>query len=148
MYAYCINHPVYYVDPSGYSLTSCQKDVYNKACQEGYTAADAYELATGKYPLVSEVFYCTMSQEHYDILRITGEIQPTRETFVSPTQSYSERYTGVIVRLELCQGTIEQLAQIGVSDRTRQVVRDYGPMPACFKGWSTEHAYFKGERSN
>ena len=87
-----------------------------------------------------------MSPEQYDILRITGEIQPTRETFISPTQSYSERYTGVLVRLEVRQGTVEQLAQIGVSDNSRQVVRNYGPMPECFKGWSTEHAYFKGER--
>lgn len=121
------------------------KQKYDAYRTQGYTAAEAYELATGKYPLVPEVFYRTMSQEQYDILRMTGEVQPTRETFISPTQSFSENYDGVTVRLEVRQGTTKQLTQIGVRDRSRQVTKDYGSMPACFKGWGTDHAYFKGE---
>lgn len=96
---------------------------------------------------VPEVFYRTMSHEQYDILRMTGEVQPTGETFISPTQSFSEDYDGVTVRLEVRQGTTKQLTQIGVSDGSRQATKDYGPMPACTKGWGTDHAFFKGEGS-
>ena len=43
LYAYCANNPVYYVDPSGYTFTKCQKDAYDKLRNEGFTAAEAYQ---------------------------------------------------------------------------------------------------------
>ena len=47
LYAYCKNNPVYYVDPSGH-LTNCQKEAYKEYREQGYTAAEAYQMATGK----------------------------------------------------------------------------------------------------
>lgn len=52
LYVYCTNNPVIYDDPTGYALTKCQKDAYNKARAEGKPASEAYEIATGINPLV------------------------------------------------------------------------------------------------
>ena len=51
LYTYCENNPIIYYDPTGNSLTPCQKIAYDKARAEGKTASKAYELATGKNPL-------------------------------------------------------------------------------------------------
>src|SRR6185437_4663135 len=47
---------------------------------------------SGGSPGDFEEFYRTMSKEHYDKLVATGQLQPTAETFVSPTQGFSEDY--------------------------------------------------------
>ena len=53
LYAYCENNPVLYTDPSG-NVSDCLKDAYKKYRQEGYTAAEAYQLAAGKVGVVPQ----------------------------------------------------------------------------------------------
>ena len=53
LYAYCESNPVLYTDPSGH-VSDCIKDAYKKYRQEGYTAAEAYQLAAGKVGVVPQ----------------------------------------------------------------------------------------------
>ena len=50
LYAYCHNNPVVYADPSGYLCESGQA-LYRQYRDDGYTAAEAYALTTGRNPL-------------------------------------------------------------------------------------------------
>ncbi len=128
LYAYCANNPVTYYDPSGYAVTS------------SYVAADGGDGGEG-----SETYYRTMSQEDYDQLRMTGELPPTNETFISPTQSFSNNYEGVTVEFEVKAGTTDSLREIGVSNNSAQSIKDYGEMPQVQSGWNVNNAFFKGE---
>ena len=47
LYAYCANNPVYYVDPSGYSAQN-YKEAYKYYREMGYTASEAFHLASGR----------------------------------------------------------------------------------------------------
>ena len=93
----------------------------------------------------SETYYRTMSQDDYDHLRLTGELSPTGETFISPTQSFSSNYNGVTVKFEVKPGTTDSLKEIGVSNNTPQSIKDYGVLPEVQSGWSSNNAFFKGE---
>lgn len=88
-----------------------------------------------------------MSQSDYDYLRMTGELPPTNETFISPTESFSSNYNGVTVRFEVNNGTTNSLFEIGVGNNSKQSIKDYGILPKVKKGWNINNAYFKGERS-
>ena len=92
-----------------------------------------------------ETYYRTMSQDDYDRLRLTGELSPTGETFISPTQSFSSNYNGVTVKFEVKPGTTDSLKEIGVSNNTPQSIKDYGVLPEVQSGWSSNNAFFKGE---
>ena len=115
LYAYCHNNPVVYYDPSGYM------------CGELGNIGDGSEDSVG-FKREKETFYRTMSQEDYDQLLLTREIPPTRETFISPTQSFSSNYKGIIVKFEVKEGTTNSLREIGVSNNSAQSVKDYGVM--------------------
>ncbi|TLF92253.1 RHS repeat-associated core domain-containing protein, partial [Nocardia cyriacigeorgica] len=102
----------------------------------------------GLTPDCGEVFYRTMSEEHYQELLRTGRLQATGETFISPTQAFSESYEGRLVRFVVESGTQEALADIGVRDASRRVREIYPDMPEVFKGWADVAAHFKGEGDN
>lgn len=127
-YSYCVNNPVMYHDPSGYADEKCGTDSKKK---DGDSDAENY--------------YRTMSQYDYDYLRMTGELPVTKETFVSPTKSFSDAYDGVTVEFSLKLGTTQSLYDIGVGNNSKQALADFGTMPQVFKGWTENNAYFKGE---
>ncbi|HFT1530074.1 MULTISPECIES: hypothetical protein [Providencia] len=110
---------------------------------------DPFGLAGGKGNKGDiDSYYRTMSQEHYDHLMDTGQLKPTYETVISPTQSFSEGYSGVLVRFDLKPNTIEELMTIGVRDKSR-VTRQFSDMPfvdSLESSWKSSHAYFKGEK--
>ncbi|MEV6304302.1 RHS repeat-associated core domain-containing protein [Actinoplanes sp. NPDC051861] len=92
-----------------------------------------------------ETYYRTMSQDHFDSLNSTGRLSPTRETFISPTQSFSESYDGVTVRFSLRPGTTERLMGVGVRDRSAATANAFPNMPIVSRGWNRAAAFFKGE---
>jgi len=100
---------------------------------------------SGGSPGDFEEFYRTMSKEHYDKLVATGQLQPTAETFVSPTQGFSEDYQGVLVKFKMQPGTRDKLAEIGVRDTSRATSAEFPDMPTVGKGWTRNNAFFKGE---
>jgi hypothetical protein len=97
-----------------------------------------------------EVYYRTMSQEHWAILNNGGGVSATAETFISPEEAYSRRYDGVLVKLVVREGTTDQLEAIGIRNNTEAARRLYPnmPAPAKSKGWWRKHAFFKGEGPN
>jgi hypothetical protein len=99
-----------------------------------------YEVYEG-----GEVFYRTMSKEHYEILLSTKKLSATGETFTSPTQIYSEGYKGYLVRISTQHGTIDKLKSIATTDGTPDVLRKFGQMPQSLSGWSQNKALFKSE---
>lgn len=92
-----------------------------------------------------ETYYRTMSEEQYDILRMTGKVQPTGETFIFPTQSFSDNYDGVMVEIHVKSGITNQLETIGVKNNSNLTNNKYPDMPNVEKGWTTNSAQFKGE---
>ena len=64
---------------------------------------------------------------------------------ISPTQSFSEGYKGVLVRFTLRGGTVDSIANVGVSDGSRMVSAAYPDMPPVYTGWKSDAAYFKQE---
>lgn len=50
-----------------------------------------------------------MYQQDYDYLRLTEEIPPTGETFISPTKSFSSDYKGIMVKFQVNNGTTFEL---------------------------------------
>jgi RHS repeat-associated protein len=93
----------------------------------------------------NEVYYRAMSQAHYDELVRTGKLPATRETFISPTQGYSEDYDGVLVRFEVEPGTTAELEGMGVRDNSALAQAEYPDMPLVQRGWGQDSAFFKGE---
>lgn len=99
---------------------------------------------------VSETFYRKMNQSDYDYLRMTDEVPPTGETFISPTKSFTEDYDGVLVRFEMKQGTTSLLEGIGVSNGDRAILAKtvYPNMPhVSGVKWTKNFAFFKAEGS-
>ncbi|MEU6562017.1 putative T7SS-secreted protein [Nocardia nova] len=123
-YGYPVN-PTAWVDPLGLVPTGCEGDD-----ERGHT------------------YYRAMSEEHYEHLMKTGELPPTGETFISPTQGFSDAYDGRLVEFQLRPGTIDELAQIGVRNDAKAVRDLYPDMPPVSKGWALHHAHFKGEGYN
>ncbi len=92
-----------------------------------------------------EVFYRTMSRAHARSLMTTGKVSATSETFISPSRAYSEAYDGALVELRVRPGTTEQLAALGVRDRSSLTAGTYPNMPVGRSGWPSTGAYFKAE---
>ena len=93
----------------------------------------------------NEVFYRTMSQADAAELAKTGKMPATSETTISPTQSFSESYRGVLVEFEVKPGTTAKLQEIGVRDAAKQSQEVLPDMPVGKAGWGAEHARFKSE---
>ena len=95
-----------------------------------------------------EVFYRTMSKEHYEELLKTGRMIGTGETTTSPTRAFSESYEGYLVQFKMKRGTIDELKLIGVTDGNPLVKRLFGKMPMNSEvggNWSKSKARFKVE---
>jgi hypothetical protein len=92
-----------------------------------------------------EVYYRTMSGEHYASLQATGRVSATRETFISPTASFSSTYEGTMVRFVVRPGTTDALANIGVRDSSAMTSGMFPDIPLVSKGWTATSAFFKGE---
>ncbi|MBD2785033.1 hypothetical protein ID858_02200 [Xenorhabdus sp. DI] len=86
-----------------------------------------------------------MNNENFEHLLNTGKLRPTSEIFLSPTQSFSESYNGILVRFDLKSGTTKSLEQIGVKDSSRLTRKEFPDMPPISKGWKENYAYFKAE---
>ncbi|MFP1860438.1 RHS repeat-associated core domain-containing protein, partial [Lonsdalea quercina] len=145
----CYNRFRYY-DPAGGGYISPDPiGVLGGESNYGYvqnpnTWVDPLGLADCK----NEIYYRTMSPDDFAHLQQTGKLRPTFETFISPTQSFSEGYEGILVRFELKEGTTNLLKEIGVKDMSK-VTRGLSDMPfvnTLEDGWKASHAYFKGER--
>ncbi|OYO76095.1 hypothetical protein CG709_16320, partial [Lachnotalea glycerini] len=140
------------VDPSG---NQCQaaKDRLAASTSKGKNetktstklAAHQDSSSKGSGGDASETYYRTMSHEDYDKLRMTGELQPTGETFISPTQSFSEDYSGITVEIKVNKGTTSQLEIIGAKNDSNITNSTYPNMPYVDKGWTINNAQFKGE---
>jgi len=95
-----------------------------------------------------EVFYRTMSKEHYEELVKTNRMPGTGETTTSPTMLFSESYEGVLVQFKVKRGTIDELRSIGVSDGHPLINLHFGKMPNnqdIGGGWNMSKARFKVE---
>jgi hypothetical protein len=103
---------------------------------------DTPEIATGA---AGEVYYRTMSAEHYAQLEATGVLSATAETFISPTRKFSEAYAGTLVRLVVRPGTTAALMNVGVRDSSALTTMLFPDMPVVSKGWTALSAFFKGE---
>jgi hypothetical protein len=97
--------------------------------------------------LRTETFYRTMSKADYETYLRTGRVPATSETFISPTQAFSEGFDGVLMQFHVKPGTTQALRAIGVRDTSR-IVRDsgLGDLPLVSPGWTSGKAFFKGER--
>uniref|UniRef100_UPI00259B8887 hypothetical protein n=1 Tax=uncultured Prevotella sp. TaxID=159272 RepID=UPI00259B8887 len=95
-----------------------------------------------------EVFYRTISSEHYEELLKTNRVPGTGETTTSPTLDFSGKYEGYLVQFKVKRGTIKQLEKIGVAARNhREVLRLYPSLGKDIASWSEEFARFKLERN-
>ena len=72
LYAYCANNPVYYVDPSGNTLSNCQKDAYDKLRNEGFTAAEVYQAVTHRIGVKTNAMTDRQLQMAVDYLYMKG----------------------------------------------------------------------------
>ncbi|MEV7281103.1 ricin-type beta-trefoil lectin domain protein [Streptomyces sp. NPDC093111] len=97
-----------------------------------------------------EEFFRTMPEEHFKILEEGGGLSATGETFTSPTQAFSDSYTGVTVKFTVKPGTKAALEAIGVRDASNLVKRKYPNMPWIknVDNWRDNHAFFKKEGDN
>jgi hypothetical protein len=86
-----------------------------------------------------------MSDDNYVSLKATGRLPATSETFISPTQGFSEGYEGTLVKFTLRPGTTSALEGVGVRDTSAITGAAYPDMPAVSSGWTSTSAFFKGE---
>jgi hypothetical protein len=105
------------------------------------------ESVAGRGGTAGETYFRTMSSEHFATLRETGRLAATKETFISPTRSFSEGYDGVLVQFSVRSGTTRALEQIGVRDSSALASARFPNMANVFKGWSSTSAFFKAEGS-
>jgi hypothetical protein len=119
--------------------------VYNLTVDTDHTY---YELAGDATLLVHncEVYYRTMSQEHFETLSNTGRLPATRETFITQSKKYAQRYDGVTVEFRVAEGTMSNLEEIGVRHASRATAEAYPDMPVVSGRWRQVAALFKSEK--
>src|SRR5262249_11055625 len=128
------------------SLTSAPKAAASGGANAAVShAVDAAAGTTAAATEGGEVFYRTMRATPSAEPRATGRLSATAETFISPTQTFSEAYDGVLVQFRMQAGTTEQLASIGVRDASALSSATYPGMPLVGRGWTTGNAFFKAE---
>jgi hypothetical protein len=121
--------------------------LFSAAVQAQTVTAGTFVKKTGDFEVYTngEVFYRTMTKAHYDAMVAGSKLSASSETFTSPTQAYSEKYSGYLVKILVNAGTIDKLKAIGVSDGTADVQSKFGTMPKVASGWGTTKAFFKSE---
>jgi len=101
-----------------------------------------------------EVFYRGMKQVDFEILRTTGKLPGTSETFTSPTLEYIKAVgygSGngeVIVKFQMTRGTLAELKKIGIKNDVSPKITSYYPdMPRISPtdNWTMNNALFKTE---
>lgn len=95
-----------------------------------------------------EVFYRSISKEHYSELLKTNRMPGTGECTTSPNQLFSEDYEGMLVKFKVKLGTIDELKAIGITDGSPLVKAEFGTMPTNVEiggGWNQTRARFKTE---
>lgn len=96
-----------------------------------------------------EIIYRTITQKDYNHLLSTGRMPLSsmlrRETSTSPFQAFSEDYDGVLVKLYVKLGTIDDLRVIGRTDDSNLVASQFGDMPQAVSGWTDNFVRFKKE---
>jgi hypothetical protein len=81
-----------------------------------------------------------MSKADYETLVRTGKLPATAETFVSPTNSYSAQYNGVLVKFEVKPGTTQSLESIGIRNNAGIAKETYPNMSQALRdGMKTMH---------
>ncbi|PKE30568.1 filamentous hemagglutinin [Rahnella sp. AA] len=63
----------------------------------------------------NEIYYRSMSEEHFEMLQRTGVLPATGETSISPVLSYSSKYDGIAVKFTLAPSTSAMLQEIGIA---------------------------------
>jgi hypothetical protein len=148
-----------YLDDTGESITSLQKRIpankdFAKNWIDNLHWFGKQIGKKGDYVVeeAGEVFYRTISKDHYDELLKNKKISPTGECTTSPNQDFSEDYEGVLVKFYVKKGTIDKLRLIGVSDGHPRVTHYFGDMPSAKKvkettgmSWNQTRARFKVE---
>lgn len=90
-----------------------------------------------------------MSAEHYAQLQATGRVPATSETFISPTQAFSESYSVTLVRLTLRPGTTDALVNVGVRDSSALTAQASRTCPWCRRaGPRPRHSSREGSQIN
>lgn len=114
---------------------------------QGLVSVPSYSAVTNDYSRNYDVFYRTISKEHYEILKNTGNLKGTRETSTSPNLEFTDNYTGVQIKFYTKQGTIGEMEKIGVRGNAGNFLREKHPdMPIASKGWGLENVQFKQEK--
>ncbi|MEB3035807.1 hypothetical protein [Capnocytophaga ochracea] len=94
-----------------------------------------------------EVFYRTMSKEHYDELLRTNKIRATGETTTSPNMAFSEGYEGILVQFKVKRGTIEKLENIGIASGNHpDILELHATLKKDISPWNEKYARFKLEK--
>lgn len=99
------------------------------------------KLVDGGY----ETYYRTMSRSHHQRFLETGRMPGTSETFISPTQAFSEGYQGVLVKFQMAPGTTARLREIGVRAHGNKSLELLPDLPLVKKRWGRSRAQFKPE---
>jgi filamentous hemagglutinin len=94
----------------------------------------------------NDLLYRTMKPTDFAKLQRTGKLPASSETFISPSEAYSRGYDGVLVRFTTKPGTMQQLADIGVTANPGTASLFPG-MQSAAKGWTANNAMFKLEGS-
>lgn len=92
---------------------------------------------------VGETFFRSMSDDAASAFFKTGRMPAGTETFISPTKSFAQNYSGTLFEINLNPGTVSQLENIGV--RNAAAVHPYGNLPLVGRGWKSTNAFFKLE---
>jgi hypothetical protein len=98
-------------------------------------------LVDGRY----ETLYRSMSPRHFAEFLRTGRMPGTKETFTSPTMSFSQSYRGIMVRFQLAPGTMDKLRSIGVRSHGRRTAEALADLPVVRRRWGRRNAQFKQE---
>ncbi|HCC07585.1 MAG TPA: hypothetical protein DEP72_05440, partial [Clostridiales bacterium] len=128
-------------------FTAVSRTLAKVGAKAGELLATTGTKVVAKGTVNTETFYRTISKEDYEILLKTGKVPATRETFISPTQSFAEGYNGITVEFKVNVGTTNEIANAGVRDFSDLTKNAYSSMPTVQKGWNSSSAYFKKEGS-
>nr|WP_315047203.1 hypothetical protein [uncultured Leptotrichia sp.] len=104
-----------------------------------------YNAVTNDYSRNYDVFYRTISKEHYEILKNTGNLKVTEETSTSPNLGFTDSYDGIQLKFYTKQGTINEMEKIGIRSEGHLAKEKYPDMPRASKGWGLENVQFKQE---